>query len=127
MTFRKTYLVLREDAGEYVDGVWVRGARSTLNIKASMQPVKLGQDMSALPEGRKLENTRKLYTSATLRHTEQGDGIQPDIVVHDGFGYEIVSVAESDNGVLPHNKYIAYRAFPVTTADDWLSGATPRP
>ena len=127
MSFRKPYVIFRESAGGYADGAWSPGTRSVVTVQATMQPVKMGQDMDSLPEGRTLSNTRKLYTTASLQYTEQGDGIQPDIIVHGGWGYEVTSAEESDSGIISHNKYIAYRAFPVTTAADWLSGATIRP
>lgn len=127
MSFRKLKDVLREAAGAYTNGVWVAGARSAVTTLASVQPVVMGQDMHALPEGRHLSDFVKLYTNDKLNVTADGEGVQPDIIIHEGYGYELVSIFANQSGVISHYKYIGAKVFKFTTTADWLSGALKRP
>lgn len=127
MSFRKLKDVLREAAGTYTNGVWAPGARSALTTMASVQPVVMGQDMHALPEGRHLSDFVKLYTNDKLNVTADGEGVQPDIIIHEGYGYELVSIFANQSGVISHYKYIGAKVFKFTTTADWLSGALKRP
>lgn len=127
MSFRKLKDVLREAAGTYTNGVWAPGARSAVTTLASVQPVAMGQDMHALPEGRHLSDFVKLYTNDKLNVTADGEGVQPDIIIHEGYGYELVSIFANQSGVISHYKYIGAKVFKFTTTADWLSGALKRP
>ena len=127
MSFRKLKDILREAAGTYTNGVWAPGARSALTTLASVQPVVMGQDMHALPEGRHLSDFIKIYTSDRLPVTADGEGVQPDILVHEGYGYELVSIFSNQSGVISHYKYIGVKVFKFTSTADWLSGALARP
>lgn len=127
MSFRKSKDVLREAAGTYTNGVWAPGARSALTTLASVQPVVMGQDMHALPEGRHLSDFVKLYTNDKLNVTADGEGVQPDIIIHEGYGYELVSIFANQSGVISHYKYIGSKVFKFTTTADWLSSALKRP
>ena len=109
-----------------MNGTWVPGARSDTATLASVQPVVIGQDLQALPEGRHLSDFIKLYTSDRLLVTADGEGVQPDIVVFDGYGYELVSSAPYQSGVISHYKYTAVRIFKFTSVADWLSGVLVR-
>ena len=127
MSFRKQKTILREAAGTYTNGKWAAGARSTLTTLASAQPVVMGQDMHALPEGRHLSDIAKFYTNDRLQVTADGEGVQPDIVVHEGYGYELTSIFTNQSGVISHYKYIGVKVFKFTSTADWLSGALARP
>lgn len=127
MSFRKQKDILREAVGTYTNGKWAPGARSALTTLASAQPVVMGQDLHAMPEGRHLSDFIKIYTSDRLRVTADGEGVQPDILVHEGYGYELVSIFTNQSGVINHFKYIGVKVFKFTTTADWLSGALKRP
>ena len=127
MSFRKPKDILREAAGTYTNGVWAPGARSAVTTLASVQPVVMGQDMHALPEGRHLSDFVKLYTNDKLNVTADGEGVQPDMVIHEGYGYELVSIFANQSGVISHYKYVGSKVFKFTTTADWLSGALKRP
>jgi len=127
MSFRRLKEVLREAPGTYTNGVWAPGARSVVTTFASVQPVAMGQDMHALPEGRHLSDFVKLYTNDRLNVTADGEGVQPDIVVHEGYGYELTSIFANQSGVINHFKYIGVKVFRFTSTADWLSGALKRP
>jgi len=126
-SFRKSKTLLRESAGTYTNGVWAPGARNTTNTMASAQPVVMGQDLQALPEGRHLSDFAKFYTNDRLQVTADGEGVQPDILVHEGYGYELTSIFTNQSGVISHYKYIGVKVFKFTTTADWLSGALKRP
>jgi hypothetical protein len=87
----------------------------------------MGQDMHALPEGRHLSDFVKLYTNDKLNVTADGEGVQPDIVIHEGYGYELVSIFANQSGVINHYKYVGSKVFKFTITADWLSGALKRP
>jgi hypothetical protein len=127
MSLRQPYIVLREAAGAYVNGAWVAGVRSVLTVQASVQPIKLGQDMQAVPEGRRLSDFVKVYTGSPLFITDEANSVQPDIIVSGGFGYELNDISAAQSGVLNHYRYQAAKVFAFTTAADWLSGAIKRP
>ena len=114
-TFRKPLSVLHETTGAYIDGVWVGGTRSVSSVQMSAQPLNSGQEMESLPEGRHLSESKKFYSSAKLKTTADGENIQPDIVVHGGYGYELVSAFDNQSGVINHYKYIvpARAHFPI--------------
>ncbi len=126
-SFRKQKDVLREAVGAYTNGNWSAGARTALTTMATAQAVVMGQDLHALPEGRHLSDFVKIYTSDRLKVTADGEGVQPDIVVHEGYGYELVSIFTNQSGVINHFKYIGAKVFKFTTTADWLSGALKRP
>ena len=126
-SFRKQKDVLREAVGAYTNGNWTPGARSTTNTMASAQPVVMGQDLQALPEGRHLSDFAKFYTDDRLQVTADGEGVQPDILVHEGYGYELTSIFTNQSGVISHYKYIGAKVFKFTTTSDWTSGALKRP
>jgi len=127
MSFRLTKDILREASGVYMNGVWVPGARSALTTMASAQPVVIGQDMQALPEGRHLSDFAKFYSVDRLQMTADGEGVQPDIIVHQGYGYEMVSIEANQSNVLNHFKYVGVKVFKFTTTADWIAGTTKRP
>ncbi len=125
--FRKTTTILKELPGAYVNGYWMAGTRFVEKIKASIQPVTIGQDMDALPEGRRRSDFVKLYSETRLTVTDDdGENNQPDIVIFQGYGYEIISMFQNQSDVISHNKYIASKIFKFTTEADWISGALPR-
>jgi hypothetical protein len=93
---------------------------------ASAQPVVMGQDLQAMPEGRHLSDVAKFYADERLQVTEDGEGVQPDIIVHEGYGYELTSIFANQSGVINHFKYIGIKVFKFTSTADWLSGALKR-
>ena len=125
-TFRKPLSVLHETAGTYTNGVWVGGTRSVSSAPMSAQPLNSGQEMESLPEGRHLSESKKFYSSVKLKTTADGENIQPDIVVHGGYGYELVSAFDNQSGVINHYKYIGIKIFKVSSTADWTNGILKR-
>jgi hypothetical protein len=132
-SFRRAFYVLSETAGSYVNGEYVPGARTTATIQASVQPVKMGEDVEALPEGRRLSDYLKAYTSTKLKITEEGSNVQPDLIVwpESGWAYEITSQFIHQMGVIPHYKYVAEKRIKITTnvaalLAGWIAGTIQR-
>jgi hypothetical protein len=125
--FRKPFTILKETPGSYVLGLWVPGAKVVQKVQSSVQPITMGQDMDVLPEGRHMSDFVKFYTDTKLTTTADGEGTQPDIIVFDGYGFEIISQYKNQSGVISHYKYIASKVFKFTSDADWLSGALVRP
>lgn len=129
MSFRSLQTILREAPGSYVAGIWVPGTRSVIIEYLSAQPVAIGagRDMISLPEGRHFADYLKFYTSAKLKVTADAEGVQPDIVVIAGYGYELIDEAPNQSNVINHYKYIGHKVLKFTTSSDWTSGILKRP
>jgi len=127
MSFRTSHVVLREAAGTYTNGVFVPGARSVTSCVASVQPVKIGKDMQALPEGRHMSDFKKIYSGTRLQVTADGEGIQPDIIVHGGYGYELIDLDENQSNVISHYRYLGVKVFKYTNSAAWSAGTLKRP
>ena len=125
MSFRKPFSVLTESPGSYVQGLFVPGTRSTITIEASIQPVS-GKDMITAPEGRRIQDMIKVYTSSELKQSEEGTGQQPDIIVWQGYGYEITSIDVRQMDVIAHYKIFATRRVAVPDVNAWTSGTLTR-
>ncbi len=62
-------------------------------IMASIQPMS-AREQQLLPEGQRVENTKKIYTLTELRTARQADGTEPDHVIYNGHTYEVRSVED---------------------------------
>jgi len=109
MSFRKHFTVKRTVAGVYTNGVFVEGAETTIMIQASVQPVS-GQDLVAIPEGRRASDMVKAYTESDLfSQGDAGSGQSPDRLVYLGKDYEIYTKDVCQMGVISHFKYYAVK------------------
>lgn len=84
-----TYTVSRFGAGTWSAGVFTRATPTTFSIVASVQPVT-GREIRALPEGRRGDEVRVVYTATALR-TEGATG-SADTVSIDGEAWEVFKV-----------------------------------
>ena len=101
--------VTRYAAGSYVSGRWVEGATSVLSITASVQPDRARPDeLLHLPEADRAREAIRLYTTATLRTSDESAGIQADEVVWEGEQWEVHKV-ESWPLNMTHQKVLALR------------------
>lgn len=83
------YTVTRVGKGAAAGGRYTSGAETTLSIEASIQPVS-GRDLKTLPEGRRAEEVRVVYTVTELRTLNPaGDG---DVVTYGGEPWEVFRV-----------------------------------
>lgn len=127
MSFRKTYDVLHESAGSYVSGIYVQGVKTATTIQASIQPAT-EQDLITAPEGRRISDMVKVYSSTALQEGGEGSNLQPDLIVWNGYAYEISSISVRQMDVISHYKYYATRrmAAPTGYAAAWVAGTLTR-
>ena len=125
MSFRQSYPVLTEAPGGYVGGLFAPGARALSTVPASIQPVT-GADMITAPDGRRIQDMVKIYTDAPLTQAVEATGQQPDIVVWQGYGYEVTSIDVWESGVISHYKIIATRRMAVPDVNAWTAGTLNR-
>lgn len=84
-----TYTVSRYGAASWSSGVATKASPSTLSIVASVQPIS-GREIAALPEGRRANETRVVYT-ATLLRTEGSTG-SADTISIDSEVWEVFKI-----------------------------------
>jgi hypothetical protein len=105
MTFRKPVTITRYAAGSYVNGTYVSGTSSTLNIQASIQPMK-SEEMVTETQGRRLSDFIKIYTDTNINTAKESIGQQPDELTWRGSVYECMSVDVHQMDVIPHYKCV---------------------
>ena len=77
------------------------GVAST--FKGTFQPAR-GQDLQALPEGRRANGVFKVYSDLDFDTVTSDDN--PDQIVLNSRTYEIVMRAPWQNSIIPHYKYL---------------------
>lgn len=78
-------------AQRFIRGVAQPTSDIVINIRASVQPAS-GADMLRLPELRRVNETRVVFTTTQLHISDAGDGVQADIISIDGLPWEIQHV-----------------------------------
>lgn len=99
----KDLVEITRRTGESIKGLWVDDADPTIipNVKGAMQPFKL-QDAPIVPEGMRLQDMRKFYTTTTL--IVEDKKARGDLVKFDGVTYRVTGIANwTARG---YNKYI---------------------
>jgi len=109
MGFRKPFIIRRKVPGAYVNGVFVDGGEVQQTIMATVQPLK-NEDMIDLPQGRRISDIIKVYTSEVLT-TAEDNGVdkQPDRIFWKDSWFEITSTGTFQMGVISHYRYWAIR------------------
>jgi hypothetical protein len=98
--FRSSISVIRKTTGSYIKGLWVEGAETTFTIQADVQSWQHEQ-LQALAEGRRLNQTSKMYVNQPLQALASGN---PDIVLLDGNRYEVLACYPWQHGLINHYK-----------------------
>ena len=111
MSFRSTFTVIRRAAGNYVDGIWVEGDPTEMEIKASAQPLRPEQ-VNLLPEGRRTDQAFKIYTDTELLVASSEDAQNSDLIVIESENFEIIAVAPFKSDVINHYRAIAVKPVP---------------
>ena len=83
-----TYSVLRRTSGGFTRGVANPTVDVTISIRASVQPAT-GKDLLRLPELRRSNETRVVFTTTQLMVGDQADPNEADIIMIDGERWEI--------------------------------------
>ena len=94
-------------AGNYdANGRWIESAKSTFNIKASVQPLT-PREMEMLPEARREKEAFRIYSDTKLNPASDKDGKNADIVAINGKNFEVLSCGSWQNNIISHYKTIA--------------------
>lgn len=106
--FRKiTKNVRRKQSQGYTGAFGNADTETTFQIRCSFQPLE-PDEMKIVPEGRRDEESFKLYTNTELL-TAESNGNNPDIVEHDGQDFEVISCGDYHNKLIEHYKVICVR------------------
>jgi hypothetical protein len=107
------YTVTRRQSGAIVRGIAQATTDATFTITASVQPAS-GKDMLRLPEGRRANETRVLFTTTQLYTGDQGSNYEADLVTIDGDDWEVQTVSDWLNwgGGLPFYRCIVQPPTP---------------
>ena len=103
-----TMTLLRpEEAGAYVNGVWIEADAVESTITGSFQPLR-GREREELPEGYRTEQTAKLYTRTELRVLDLETQTDGDIIKYKDRYYWVIAVADWTDHARPtqHYKYL---------------------
>lgn len=100
--FRRDFTFKRLSGGAYVNGKWIKGTPTDIIIKASLQPLT-GEELKQLPEGRRTDQTYKMYSSIKLRTVKTDN---PDYTTIDGNKFEVIEIEPSQNGIINHYKIV---------------------
>jgi len=123
--FRKPTTIFRKSEGRREGIHWLPGPEVEQTILAHVQPLNARELTEVRVEkgGRLLKGFVKIYTENKLISSEpserEGEGVQPDIIIHNGERYVIVGEGVYNGfGASPvtHNKYIA--ALEIQHAED---------
>jgi hypothetical protein len=93
----------------YVEGLPVVGAYTDTPLVGSVQPLE-EEDREVLPEGVRIEDTRKIYIEArgAVRTDSQHDQLKADEVLIDGERFTVFRV-QSCHPLIPHTKAFLQR------------------
>jgi hypothetical protein len=87
------YTVTRRQSGSFLRGIAQATTDATFTITASIQPAS-GKDLLRLPEGRRADETRTLYTATQLYTGDQGLGYEADLISLNGELWEVQHIED---------------------------------
>lgn len=108
LTHKVPITVLRKGEGAWVDGYWVDGVETPIEIEANVQPLK-GHELMSLPEADRTKESIKVYGEATLRTLSEVGQTKADLIIWEGKKYQAVKTLTYKMGILDHTKTICYR------------------
>ena len=105
-----TATVKRYGQGSYLHGRWVDGAETTFTITANIQPHTVKNISDTTAEGNKSKKAIKVFTTTTLRMTQEGTALQSgDKISWHNELYEVSELYTYEMGVLNHTMVVAIR------------------
>lgn len=105
-----TATVKRYGQGSYLHGRWVDGAETTFTITANIQPHTVKNISDTTAEGNKSKKAIKVFTTTTLRMTQEGTALQSgDKISWHNEWYEVSELYTYEMGILNHTMVIAIR------------------
>lgn len=90
------------------DGIAIPASSSSLQIEASVQPMRPDEKLM-LPEGAREIESIKLYTVAELFTMNEANETPADVVNFEGKKFDVFQVSRFKMGVQDHTKAIAIR------------------
>ena len=109
LTHKIPLTIYRRALGAFVEGDWVEGTTTEVNILVNIQPLK-GYEILQLPESERTRVWWKVY-SADLLRTEKEGSHDADEFVFKGDRYKVMKVDDwlSGMSILEHAKAYATR------------------
>jgi len=105
-----TATVKRVAAGSLSHGRWVAGIDSTFTITANIQPHTVKNYNTTAAEGDKSHKAIKVFTTTTLKMTQEGTALlKGDKISWHSEWYEVSELYTYEMGVLNHTMVIALR------------------
>jgi hypothetical protein len=83
--------IIRKGVGSYVDGEWINGGDSNVDIKAVIQNAN-PDDLELLPEGTRTSEAVKLHTVSKVNTVSESSETDADQFVYEGATYRIYDV-----------------------------------
>lgn len=108
LTHKVPIQVKRFGEGEWVDGYFVSGVETTLNIEANVQPLR-GHELLTLPETDRTKESVKVYCVETLNTVEEVGQTKADVVIWEGKRFQAIKTMTYKMGVLDHTKTVCFR------------------
>ena len=108
LTHKIPIVVLRQGEGAWIDGYWVNGAETPLDVEANVQPMR-GHELLTLPESDRTKESIKVYCVETLKTVEEVGQTKADVIVWDNKRFQAIKTMTYKIGVLDHTKTICYR------------------
>jgi hypothetical protein len=107
------YQVTRRTAGTFLKGIAQPTTDTLITIQASVQPAT-GEDLLRLPEGRRSNQTRVVFTTTQLYTGDQSDTFASDLISINGDPWEVQHVEEwlQANGAVAGYRCVAQEPTP---------------
>lgn len=106
-------ITVRRDSvgGEWVDGEWVNATPVTITTLGNVQPSLNWNQMQMLDVGERTKQAIAIYCNDELMMASEGltNPRKPDIVLWDGYEWEVVRSMTYKMGILNHCEAIALR------------------
>ena len=90
-----------DSAGDYIES-----SKTPIQIRGSVQPTP-ANELKSLPEGRRNKETYTVFTKTQLFTVREPGNIKADRLTLFGRTFEVVSVANWQNNIIPHFEAIA--------------------
>lgn len=108
LTHKVPIQVKRWGEGEWVDGYFVNGIETTLDIEANVQPLR-GHELLTLPEADRTKESIKVYCVETLKTVDEVGQKKADIIIWEGKRWQATRPMTYKMGVLDHTKTVCFR------------------
>lgn len=109
LTKKLPLTLYRRMTGSYVDGEWIEGTTTEVEIEANIQPLK-DHELMMLPESERSREWVKVYSSSEIRaQTEGSSGYDSDEFDWQGKRFKVMKVRTYVMGILNHTRAHAAR------------------